>query len=177
VRAPIALLVLLLAASCSSDDGGPSQPEAASGSTSSVDIDLDVEPGTAVVEAGGERWVYLVYECLVGADTGSPNRRLALSASATEPFLESDDVLNVDILVGQATGTEEHVITLTRTGVTNLGAADVAMPSRGGPAPDDWIEIDEEAGVVHGRGFELRATDGSGESFADGRLVADCPGV
>ena len=175
MRAPIALLVLLLVASCSSDDGGPSQPEAASGSTSSSSV--DVEPGTAVVEAGGERWVYLVYECLVGADTGSPNRRLALSASATEPFLESDDVLNVDILVSRATGTEEHVITLTRTGDTNLGAADVAMPSRGGPAPEDWIEIDEHAGVVHGGGFELRATDGSGQSFAGGRLVADCPGL
>ena len=183
MRLPIApvVLVLLLATACSSDDddgGGSAQPEATSGSsTSSASADIDVEPGTAVVEAGGERWVYVVYECLVGAETGSPNRRLALSASATEPFLESDDVLNVDILVSQATGTEEHVITLSRMRAANLGAADVGAPSRGGPAPDDWIEIDEQAGVVRGEGFELRATDGSGPSYADGRLVADCPGV
>ena len=175
MRAAIALLVVVIVGACSSDgDGGPApQAESASASTTRV----DVEPGTAVVVAGGERWEYVVHECLVGADTGSPNRRLALSASATEPFLESDDVLNVDILVSQATGTEEHVITLTRMRHADLGAADVSTPSRGGPAPDDWIEIDEDAAVVHGGGFELRATDGSGESYADGRLVADCPGV
>lgn len=136
---------------------------------------VDVAPGTAVVEAGGERFTFIVFQCLIGSETGSPARRLALSASETVPFLESAVVLNVDVLVSSRSGTEDHAITITRDEGPDLGAADAGGPARGGPAPDDWIEVDEQRRTVRGSGFELRATDLSGASLPGGRLVADCP--
>ena len=172
---------LLSIPACGSDDGEETAaPRSEESSTTSSSVDAsspppDVEPGHAVVEAGGQRLTFIVFDCLVGDETGAPNRRLALSASNTEPFAEASEVLNVDILVSRATGQEEHIIAITRRDRASLGASDTPTPSRGGRAPDDWIEVDEENGAVHGDGFELRATDGSGDVLPAGRLVADCP--
>lgn len=144
--------------------------------TSTAPADLAVQPGRAIVVAGDERFDLIVFECLVGEETGSPARRLALSASATEPFLDAKVVLNVDVLVSQqAAGLEEHRITITRhDGTPDLAANDTPRPGAGGPAPDDWINVDESAGVVRGTGFQLAATDGSAPPLPSGTLVADC---
>ena len=136
----------------------------------------DVVPGRAIVEAGGDRWEFTVDSCLVGHDqTGSPYSRLSLSGSlagagdgADAPFLSAS------ILVSRvAPGHEEHVISIHRPDDPSLGAADVQVPSRGGPAPDDWIEIGD--GVVTGAGFELWEIEIGGRRLPPGTLVADCP--
>ena len=170
----LGLVVLVACSSGDDDDERAVAEDAPVSSTTASAPPPDLEAGRAIVEAGGERFTFILHECLVGEETGSPNRRLALSASTTEPFLEADEVLNVDILVSTATGAEDHVIAITRRDRPTLGAADSSMPSRGGPAPDDWITVDAEAGVVSGAGFELRAIDGAGEPLADGTLIADC---
>lgn len=144
--------------------------------TSTAPAELAVQPGRAIVVAGDERFDLIVFECLVGDETGSPARRLALSASATEPFLDANVVLNVDVLVSQqAPMLEEHRITITRRdGTPDLAANDTPRPGEGGPAPDDWIRVDESAGLVRGTGFQLAATDGSAPPLPPGTLVADC---
>lgn len=144
--------------------------------TSTEPAELAVQPGRAIVVAGDERFDLIVFECLVGAETGSPARRLALSASATEPFLDANVVLNVDVLVSQlAPMLEEHRITITRRdGTPDLAANDTPRPGAGGPAPEDWITVDERAGLVRGTGFQLAATDGSAPPLPSGTLVADC---
>lgn len=38
----------------------------------------------------------------------------------------------------------------SRDGAPDLAANDSTRPGAGGPAPDDWIEVDEAAGVVRG---------------------------
>lgn len=177
--------VLASLAGCVGGDGRsaaePGTAEASQTSTTAV-VDgppFDVDPGVAVVLAGDVRYEFVVFECLVGDETGSPVRRLALSASDTEPFLEADRFLSVDILVSQVIdGHEEHVISIfDADGSFDVGAADLATPSRGGPAPDDWIEHDPLAHVVYGEGFELRSTTLDDDTvLTDGVLVADCPG-
>ena len=189
VSALLASLVVLPlgATGCGDDETPPSAPEATPAPDRDRQRDPDpdreapvssgaVEPGRAIVEAGDERWEFVVSECLVGEEqTGSPYGGLILAASATEPLLESDLVLNVRILVSAAiAGHEEHVISITTPlDRPDLGAADVNVPSRGGPAPDDWIEIGD--GVVTGSGFELAEIEVGGRRFPSGTLVADCP--
>lgn len=185
VRPLTAAAVSVLAVACTSGNDAPRTPEsprptASTASTPSTapgatGLENDVVPGTAVVTVGGERHAFVVFECLIGAETGSPNRRLALSASETEPFPEADVVLNVDVLVSSRTGTEDHLISILGFKGSDVGAGDVATPSRGGPAPDDWIHVDEVGRVIRGSGFELRATDPTAASHPAGTLVADCP--
>lgn len=179
-----ALVVALSLAACGGDDASvdgvsattTTAPTATTtGPAGSDDPWPEVEPGLAIVTAGDERFEFVVFECRIGDETGSPQRRLALSGSLTEPFLEADVVLNVDLLVSRF-GPEEHVITITRFDGTDLGAADLATPSRGGPAPDDWIELDEDLRSVRGRGFQLAPTEvPGGDPMPPGVLVADCP--
>ncbi|WP_436794430.1 hypothetical protein [Actinospongicola halichondriae] len=179
------VLAALAVAGCAGDDDGgqPAATSAPSSTTSSADLAesgpaFAVEPGTAVVEAGGERFEFVVFECLVGTDGGGPTRRLALSGSDTEPYLEADRYLSVNILVSKVVdGHEEHVIEIfSIDGSLALGAADFQTPSRGGPAPGDWIHHDTDAGVVFGSGFELRSTSADDATvLEDGVLVADCP--
>ncbi len=105
--------------------------------------------------------------------------RLALSASNTEPYLDADRFLDVNVLVSQVVdGHEEHVIEIFSTdGSVDIGADDLQLPSRGGPAPDDWIRHDADAGAVFGAGFELQSTSPDDDTvLEDGVLVADCPG-
>lgn len=180
-RLLFALAATSLVAGCGgSADEVPTDTTATGGrgpaTTSTAPAELAVQPGRAVVVAGDERFDLIVFECLVGEATGAPARRLALSASATEPFLDASVVLNVDILVSQhVAGLEEHRITITRRdGAPDLAASDSPRPGAGGPAPDDWIEVDEAAGVVRGGGFRLGATDGSAQPLPAGTLVADC---
>ena len=185
LRALAAAAVVAAVAACGGDGNGSAPPPAATGKATTTTAAVitttpsrpavEVAPGTAVVEAGEERFTFIVFQCLIGAETGSPGRRLALSAGDSEPFPESAVVLNVDILVSARFGTEDHVITIARDDGPDLGAADAGGPARGGPAGDDWIEVDEERRTVQGSRFELRATDGSGLSLPSGRLVADCP--
>ena len=66
------------------------------------------------------------------------------------------------------------VLATVRRDGSVLGAADAATPSRGGPAPDDWIDVDANTRRVTGSGFELRATDGGGDGLGAGRITADC---
>ena len=184
------LLLLLLmatalpAAACSSgDDGTAGEGDGRPERTTTVPVEEvdagpapEVEPGKAVVVAGDERFEFAVHECLVGEETGAPNRRLALSASETEPFEEARTFLHVNILVSvHIEDWEEHVIEIVRYDGANIGAADMSTPGRGGPAPDDWIQVDEDAHVVHGSGFELRVIDESQRTLPPGTLVADCP--
>lgn len=176
----------VVAGGCGSGGGGAGPATSTSASMGPVNTRASattgpsitgVLPGKAVVTAGDQRWEFIVHDCLLGEETGSPNRRLALSASDTEPFLDAGLVLNVDILVSQRVpGVEEHVISITDAGPDrpDLGAADVPLPSRGGPAPDDWIQVDEQTRAVRGHGFELRATSPGGPQLEAGTLVADC---
>ncbi len=153
-----------------SEDPPPDDPEP-------VGPAFEVGAGTAVVEAGGERFEFVVFQCLVGDDAG-PTRRVALSASDTEPYLDAGRFLNVNVLVSSVIdGHEEHVIEIFSVDDTlDVGAADLQLPSRGGPAPDDWVHVDGAAGVVYGSGFELQSTSPDDDtSFGDGVLVADCP--
>lgn len=133
-----------------------------------------VDPGTAVVEAGGERFEFVLDECAVGEEqTGSPYARVRLTGNLADSGGGADGFLNVSILVSRVLpGHEEHVITITRLEAPSLGAADVNVPSRGGPAPDDWIEVGD--GVVTGAGFELREIEPGGRTYPGGTLVADC---
>ena len=183
VRLAAALaLVALVACGGDDDDGGGTAAAVADGTTTTESPSTAsapaVQAGRVVLEtADGGAFTFIVFECLLGEATGSPSRRLALSASTEEPFMDADEVLNLDILVSAATGAEEHVITLTRVDPSqpSFGASDTGMPSRGGRAPDDWIHVDDATGTVYGDGFELVATDGSGESLGVGSIVADCP--
>lgn len=168
---PLLVAAGVLAGACGDDDEGA----ATTTTEDAPDASLEVQDGQAIVEAGGERFEFIVHECLVGEETGSPTRRLALSASQTEPFLEADVVLNVDILVSQAVPPQEqHTITITRFDGVDLASTDFRKPAGGGLAPDDWIEVGD--GLVTGSGFELRAEDLDRDDavLADGKLVADC---
>lgn len=179
--APVAALALL--GSCG--DGDPTGTTAGSAppAPTSTTATTRAEPpaagpvdGRAVVVAGDQRFEFVVEDCLVGEEqTGTPYQRLSVHGSETVPYAEAQVFLAVRILVSQVVaGHEEHLIEITRMQGEDLGAADVAVPSRGGPAPDDWIEVGD--GAVTGSGFRLRSTgDPVAEPLPAGDLVVDCP--
>lgn len=140
---------------------------------------LPVVPGRAVVVAGDLRRELVVFECRVGAETSAPNRRLALSASETVPYDAAELFLSVDILVPRSIPDEEHRVSLFRMdGTSTLGASDIGVPSLGGRAPDDFVEVRDEDGrrVVRATGFELWDTSNPAVApLPPGELVADCP--
>ena len=99
-----------------------------------------------------------------------PARRLTLSASATEPFSTRGRAQRRTPRLAAGGGARGAQDTITRAGAPDLAADDTPRPGAGGPAPDDWIGVDEGAGVVRGTRFQLAATDGSARPLP-------CPGT